>query len=85
VRHTLVLQALNDQLGGRATRFAHTSEPNPGSTTSDRDGHPANRHPVDTMTLGPWSVHRMTRIADAEFGESLLTASFIGPISGYFL
>jgi hypothetical protein len=23
------------------------------------------------MTLGPWSVHRVTRIADAEFAESL--------------
>jgi hypothetical protein len=24
-----------------------------------------------TMTLGPWPVHRMTRIADAEFAETL--------------
>jgi hypothetical protein len=35
------------------------------------DGHPVNRHPVDTMTLGPWPVHRVTRIADAEVAETL--------------
>jgi hypothetical protein len=35
------------------------------------DGHPVNRHPVDTMTLGPCPVHRVTRIADAEFAETL--------------
>ena len=34
MRHALVFQALNDQLGGRAIRFAHTSEPNCGSANS---------------------------------------------------